>query len=56
MNVPLTRLVPLPKKARAFLCPTCLEALRQRHAMEVEQAPFVESECRANLTGLLRRM
>lgn len=44
VNVPLNRLVPLPKKAREFLCTTCLEALQQRHAMELERAPFIETE------------
>lgn len=37
VNVPLNRSVALPKKAREFLCGTCLEALRQRDVMEVAE-------------------
>jgi len=44
VNVPLNRLVAVPKKAREFLCRTCLEALRQRHAMEMEQVLTHEHE------------
>lgn len=35
---PIAKVVELPKKARALLCRTCLEALRQHHAVEVEAA------------------
>ena len=35
---PIAQVVELPKKARALLCRTCLDALRQHHAIEEEAA------------------
>ncbi len=44
---PLLKTVVLPKKARLFLCDTCLQALRQTHAagvtLETSEEHFVSS-------------
>ncbi len=34
----IAKVIALPKKARELLCRTCLDALRQRHAMPEEPA------------------
>jgi hypothetical protein len=38
VHEPIAKVVALPKKARELLCRTCLDALRQRQALE-EQVP-----------------
>ncbi|MBS1982940.1 MAG: DUF2180 family protein [Bdellovibrionales bacterium] len=40
---PIAKTVALPKKARALLCRTCLEALQQPKAIEAEEVPDHET-------------
>jgi hypothetical protein len=40
---PIAKTVVLPKRARAFLCGTCLEALQQRNAIHADEVPDHET-------------